>query len=115
MGKEFIDDGIMVQDSNGSVKEVVATDPYAIGYISLGIVDQKVKALTIGSVAPTVQNIIQHKYDMVRPFLYLTTGEPAGAVKIFIDFVLSQRGTEYTSERGARTDPWLRDSSVGNS
>ncbi len=100
MGKELIDDGIMVQDSNGSVKEVVATDPYAIGYISLGIVDQKVKALTIDRVAPTVTNIIEHRYGMVRPFLYLTAKEPAGAVKVFIDFVLSRDGQNILRKEG---------------
>jgi len=100
MKTAFIDDGIMVQDSNGSVKEVVANDPYAIGYISLGIVDQKVKALTIDSVAPTVQNIKQHTYRMVRPFLYLTTGEPAGTAKIFIDFVLSRDGQNILRKEG---------------
>jgi len=100
MGKEFIDDGIMVQDSNGSVREVVATDPYAIGYISLGIVDRSVKALTIEHMAPTVQNITQHKYSMVRPFLYLTRGEPAGAAKIFIDFVLSKEGQNILRKEG---------------
>ena len=100
MGKVFIDDGIMVQDSNGSVKEVVATDPYAIGYISLGIVDQKVKALTIGGVTPSVRNIMQQKYGMVRPFLYLTATEPAGAVKVFIDFVLSRDGQNILRKEG---------------
>ncbi len=100
MGKEFIDDGIMVQDSNGSVKEVVATDPYAIGYISLGIVDKKVKALTIAGVEPTVSNIVQHKYRMVRPFLYLTSVEPSGAVKVFIDFVLSRDGQNILRREG---------------
>ena len=100
MGKEFIHDAIMVQDSNGSVKEVVATDPYAIGYISLGIVDDKVKALAIDGIPPTVQNIKQHKYRMVRPFLYLTAGEPAGAAKIFIDFVLSREGQNILRKEG---------------
>jgi len=100
MGKTFIDDSIMVQDSNGSVKEVVATDPYAIGYISLGIVDQKVKALSIESIEPTVKNIINRKYGMVRPFLYLTAEEPAGAVKIFIDFVLSRDGQNILRKEG---------------
>jgi phosphate transport system substrate-binding protein len=100
MGKEFIDDAIMVQDSNGSVKEVVATDPYAIGYISLGIVDRKVKALTIDQVVPTVQNIILQKYKMVRPFLYLTIGEPTGGAKVFIDFVLSNEGQNILSKEG---------------
>ncbi len=100
MGKEFIDDGIMVQDSNGSVKEVVATDPYAIGYISLGIVDNRVKALAIDGIQPSVQNIIEHKYRMVRPFLYLTAGEPTGATKVFIDFVLSREGQNILRKEG---------------
>ena len=52
MKKKEIDDGIMVQDSNGSVKEVVATDPYAMGYISLGLLDEKVKPVAIDGVAP---------------------------------------------------------------
>ncbi len=57
MTDEEIDDGIMVQDSNGSVKEVVATDPYAIGYISLGLVDDKVKAVIIDGVEPSIDTI----------------------------------------------------------
>ena len=83
-----IDDGIMVQDSNGSVKEIVATDPYALGYISLGLVDKRVKALTIDGIIPTVDNIKAKKYRIVRPFLYLTNGEPGPNVKPFIDYVL---------------------------
>ena len=53
MGKTDIHDSTMVQDSNGSVKEVVATDPYAIGYISLGVVDSKVKAVAVDGVDAT--------------------------------------------------------------
>jgi phosphate transport system substrate-binding protein len=83
-----IDDGIMVQDSNGSVKEIVATDPYALGYISLGLVDKRVKALSIDGIIPTVGNIKAKKYMIVRPFLYLTNGEPGPNVKPFIDYVL---------------------------
>lgn len=100
MGKEFIADAIMVQDSNGSVREVVATDPYAIGFVSLGIVDRSVTALMIDGTAPTVQNIKKHTYKMVRPFLYLTTGEPAGAAKTFIDFVLSREGQDILRKEG---------------
>jgi phosphate transport system substrate-binding protein len=83
-----IDDGIMVQDSNGSVKEIVATDPYAMGYISLGLVDKRVKALTIDGVIPTVGNIKAKKYMIVRPFLYLWNGDPGPTVRSFIDYVL---------------------------
>ena len=88
MKGQEIDDGIMVQDSNGSVKEIVATDPYALGYISLGLVDKRVKALPIDGMMPSVANIKAKKYRIVRPFLYLTNGDPGPTVKSFIDYVL---------------------------
>jgi phosphate transport system substrate-binding protein len=95
-----IDDRIMVQDSNGSVKEVVATDPYAIGYISLGVVDSKVSALSVDGVFASVQNIRKKTYRVVRPFLYLTQGEPPQAARLFIDFVLSREGQIILKKEG---------------
>ncbi len=100
MGKSHIDDGIMVQDSNGSVKEVVKTDPYAIGYVSLGMVDQTVKAVKIEAVFPSVENIKNKKYKIVRPFLYLINGEPTESAKVFIDFVLSKEGQNILKKEG---------------
>ena len=100
MGKTDIHDSTMVQDSNGSVKEVVATDPYAIGFISLGVVDEKVKALRVGGVEPTVENIKTGTYHMVRPFLYLTRGEPADAARLFITYVLSKDGQRILKKEG---------------
>jgi phosphate transport system substrate-binding protein len=100
MGKTEIHDRIMVQDSNGSVKEVVATDPYAIGYISLGVVDSKVKALSIEGVSPTTKNILAKKYRIVRPFLYLLSGEPSNSTRFFIDFVLSKEGQRILKKEG---------------
>jgi phosphate transport system substrate-binding protein len=88
-GRE-IDDGIMVQDSNGSVKEIVATDPYALGYISMGLVDKRVKALAIDGVMPTVKTIKAKQYMIVRPFLYLTNGDPPANVKPFMDYVMKE-------------------------
>jgi len=95
-----IHDSTMVQDSNGSVKEVVATDPYAIGFISLGVVDAKVKALQVEGVAPNVENIKTQRYRMVRPFLYLTMGEPEGAARLFITYVLSKDGQMILKKEG---------------
>lgn len=103
MGKAHIDDGVMVQDSNGSVKEVVRTDPYSIGYISLGIVDTKVKPVKIEGVDATVANIKTKRYKIVRPFLYLTNGEPRSAAKEFIDFVLSKDGQNILKKEGLVT------------
>jgi len=100
MEKNEIDDGIMVQDSNGSVKEVIATDPYAIGYISLGLLDERIKGLSIEGISPTVENIKAGKYMIVRPFLYLTNGKPGDKVQSFIDFVLSKDGQKILKKEG---------------
>lgn len=100
MGKAEIDDSIMVQDSNGSVKEVVATDPYAIGYISMGVVDAKVTALSINGVSPIRKNIQAKKYRIVRPFLYLLSGEPSPSARLFIDYVLSREGQGILKKEG---------------
>jgi phosphate transport system substrate-binding protein len=103
MKKTEIDDGIMVQDSNGSVKEVVATDPYAIGYLSMGMVGDKVKALSIDGAAPSIKNIKLKKYKIVRPFLFLTLGEPNKNSKSFIDYVLSREGQNILKKEGLIT------------
>ena len=100
MKGEEIDDGIMVQDSNGSVKEVVATDPYAIGYISLGLVDGKVKAVTIDGVEPSIETIKLDEYKIVRPFLYVTHGELDDSGKEFVKFVLSEAGQNVLKKEG---------------
>ncbi|MEI6152947.1 MAG: phosphate ABC transporter substrate-binding protein, partial [Deltaproteobacteria bacterium] len=100
MRSEEIDDGIMVQDSNGSVKEVVATDPYAIGYISLGLVDGRVKGLSIDNIAPNLKNIKNKKYKIIRPFIYLSKGELQEYAKTFVDYVLSRDGQKILIKEG---------------
>jgi len=100
MNKMEIDDGIMVQDSNGSVKEIIATDPYAIGYISLGLLDKRVKGLAIDGIAPTVENIKNGSYLIVRPFLFITNGTPGEKVRLFIDYVLSNDGQTILKKEG---------------
>jgi phosphate transport system substrate-binding protein len=100
MKKKEIDDSIMVQDSNGSVKEVVATDPYAMGYISLGLLDDKVKPVAIDGVAPSIKNIKTGKYKIVRPFLYVTNGELEPYAKEFVDFILSRDGQKILKKEG---------------
>ncbi len=100
MGSLEIDDSIMVQDSNGSVKEVVATDPYAIGYISMGLVDSRVKPLSIDGVPPTMGAIKTGRYKIVRPFLYVTNGELTEHPRTFVEFVLSQDGQSILKKEG---------------
>ena len=82
----------LVQDSNGSIRETVASDPLAIGYLSHGLVNEKIKALTIGGSPCSSEAVLAGKYPLVRPIFLLTKGAPQGAAKAFIDFILSDAG-----------------------
>ncbi|MEO0085971.1 MAG: phosphate ABC transporter substrate-binding protein, partial [candidate division WOR-3 bacterium] len=90
----------LVQDSNGAVREIVATDPAAIGYISFGLVDDRVKALTLDNVLPTPQTVRSGRYPVGRRFLFLTAGEVDSTTRHFIDFVLSEQGQHALADEG---------------
>ena len=89
MGKEDISLEALVQDSNGAVRQVVASNHHAIGYISLGLVNKQVKALKISGVEPNLTGVHSGKYTLVRPFLFVFKEEPTGEAKSFLEFVLS--------------------------
>ena len=86
----------IIQDSNGTVRETVANDARAIGYISLGLVDGKVKALTVDGAPCSKETIMDGSYRLVRPIFLLTRREggraPSAHVRGFIDFVLGDEG-----------------------
>jgi phosphate transport system substrate-binding protein len=90
----------LVQDSNGAVREIVATDPDAIGYISLGLVDERVVALAVNRVAPTEAAVHSGRYPVVRRFLFLTSGETDSATDAFVAYVLGPEGQQALAEEG---------------
>jgi phosphate transport system substrate-binding protein len=92
MNKIEIDPHSIVQDSNGTVRQLVGDDQYAVGYISLGLVDENVKALELEGVVASRENVINGTYILSRPYLFVASAEPVGEVKKFIDFVLSAEG-----------------------
>jgi len=92
--------GALRQDSNGSVRVIVAGHPDAIGYISLGIVDQRVKALRLDEVTSTTDSVVSGEYVLARPFLFLWKTEPPRAAKEFVDFVLGADGQELLVSEG---------------
>jgi len=100
MGEEEISLEALVQDSNGAIRQVVAGDPSAVGYISLGLINEKVKALRISGVEPSVKNIESRRYHLVRPFLFVFNGEPTGEAKSFLDFVMSPEAQRLLSKEG---------------
>lgn len=100
MKKTEITPKAIVQDSNGSVKQLVKDDENAIGYISLGLVDKSVKALHLEGIAATQENILNGSYTLSRPFLFVALSEPTGEAKQFLDYVLSPEGQKMLSDEG---------------
>lgn len=103
MNKLEIDPHSIVQDSNGTVRQLVGDDINAIGYISLGLVNDRVKALELDGVPATRDNVINGTYVLSRPYLFVTRSEPVGEVKKFIDFVLSDEGKNILNLEGLIT------------
>jgi len=100
MNKEQISPRAVVQNSNGSVRQLVAGDKNSIGFISLGLVDETVKAVRLGGIAPTWDNVSNGSYSLYRPFLFVSESKPNGQVGQFIDFVLSPEGQQMLINEG---------------
>jgi len=100
MGKAEITPAALVQDSNGAVRELVAGDPQALGYISAGLVDDRVKALAIEGILPTSENIKKRTYKLVRRFLLVSRTPPAGLGQAFVNFILSPQGQKILETEG---------------
>jgi len=100
MGKSRISRGAIVEDSNGTVREIVAGDPNAIGYISLGLVNERIRALVLDGAEPSEATILDGRYKLVRPFLFVSKGELKGLAGDFVEFVLSREGQDMIRKEG---------------
>ena len=90
-------------DSTGAVLAKVAATPDAIGYVSLDVVDDTVKALQLNSVDATEDNILAGTYVLQRPFVMATMGEISeqnDLVKAFFDFIHSEEGQQVITSVG---------------
>lgn len=77
------------EDSSGTVRQIVGQTPGAISYLAMSYVDSTIKALSIDGVAPTVENITTGSYKVWAYMHMYTKGEPTGAVKAFLDYMLT--------------------------
>ena len=74
--------------TTGAMQTSVKTNPGAIGYMSLGDLDEKqVKAVKFNGVSPTTENVANGTYKMSRPFVLATKGEATGATGNFIKWI----------------------------
>lgn len=89
-----------ITNSTSVMMTSVASDPAAIGYISLGSLNDTVKALTINDVAATAENVKSGDYKVSRPFNIVTTDNLTDAAQDFIDFIMSADGQAVVEENG---------------
>ena len=90
-----------VANGNGGLKTMVASNPYAIGYISLGTVDNTVHPLDVNGVSATVENVKNGSYQVARPFLVLyKKDKPTPETKKFLDWMLSHQAQAIVKDHG---------------
>ncbi len=86
--------------SNGAMKTAIANDPYGIGYISTGYIDETVKAVMFEGTAPDVENILSGKYKIFRSLYSVTKGEPSPLVRALLNYLYSEEGKKIIRSKG---------------
>lgn len=89
-----------ISNSTSVVTQSVAGNETAIGYISMGSLDDNVKALKVNGVEATVDNVKNGDYKLQRPFNIVTKGNVKGLTQDFINFIMSAEGQAIIEEEG---------------
>ena len=90
----------IITNSTDVMLTSVAGDTYAIGYVSLGSLNDTVKAVKIDGAEATVENIKSGTYKIARPFNIATKGEVGEAAQDFINYIMSGDGQKVISDNG---------------
>ncbi len=102
-GDEKIDNttaSAIIANQTQVMMQNVAGDKNAIGYASLGSVNDSIKVLAIDGAEASAENVLNGTYKVSRPFNIATNGEPTGATKDFMNFILSAEGQAVVNEAG---------------
>lgn len=89
--------------SMGALAAKVMENADAIGYVSTGMVAQNeggISVLSVEGIAPISENISSGEYKIARPLLIFTKDEPSRQLKIFIDYLMSEKGRQVVEEMG---------------
>ncbi|SHE30886.1 phosphate ABC transporter substrate-binding protein, PhoT family [Marinitoga hydrogenitolerans DSM 16785] len=104
LNKERMAPTVKMVESTQFEIEQVSRNPYAIAYVGVGYVTDKVKVLKVEGIEPTKLNILNSKYPISRPlymFIDVTNGWPeSGVIKEYITFGLSKKGQELAEKAG---------------
>ena len=94
------------QNSTGNVKQAVASNPNAIGYVSLSAVDDTIVAVDYDGVAASTDNVSNGTYALQRPFVMIDKAGTTDALTVaFLDFVFSDEGMAIVADDGIVPNP----------
>ena len=91
-------DEAIITNSTDVMLTTVSGDEYSIGYVSLGSLNDSVKAVSIDGAEATVDNIKSGDYTIARPFNIATKGTPSDVAQDFINFIMSADGQAVISD-----------------
>lgn len=102
-GDEKVDmttEDAIITNSTSVMMTTVAGDENAIGYISLGSLNDTVKALKIDGAEATAENVADGTYKVSRPFNIVTGEEISDAAQDFINYIMSADGQQIIEDNG---------------
>ncbi|MCH1624207.1 phosphate ABC transporter substrate-binding protein [Ferdinandcohnia quinoae] len=92
----------IIASGNGNIKTTVAGNKHAVGFISFEYIDSSISTIDINGVEATADNVLQQKYSLSRPFLFVHKEDQlTDAGKQFIEYILSPDGQAIVAETGA--------------
>ena len=90
----------VITNSTAVMLTSVAGDPAAIGYVSMGSLNETVKAVSVDGNAATVEGIKDGSYTLARPFVVTTYGEVGEIAQDFLNYIMSAEGQAVINEEG---------------
>jgi phosphate transport system substrate-binding protein len=90
----------LIQDSNGTIRETVANDANAIGYLSHGLINEKIKPVPVDGYSCTEADIMAGRYKLVRPVFLMTQANASPACQAFMEYVLTAEAQELIHQNG---------------
>lgn len=87
-----------IASKTDAVLTSVASNEKAIGYVSLGSLNDTVKAVQVDGVEATTDNVKSGSYKLARPFNVAVKGEATGVAKDFMNFIMSKEGQAVIAE-----------------
>lgn len=90
----------IIQNGTDAIMSTVAGDKYGMGYISIGSLNDTVKAVSVGGSKASAENVQDGSYAIIRPFNIAHKGDLSEVEADFLSFILSQEGQTIVTEEG---------------